>query len=87
MWHRFKQTGDFIDFKTNDVFNAILESSSWSPTMHALGGAELTMSPRFALVGEARYTWSKAKLADDFSGFQPIDLSGISTTAGIAVRF
>jgi hypothetical protein len=87
MWYQFRQTGDWVDFETNDVFSSILESSGWTPTAHALAGIELSIDPRFAIVSEARYGWSKAKLGGDFSGFERIDLSGFSTTAGIAVRF
>jgi hypothetical protein len=87
MWYRFRQTGDFVDFQTNDVFNAVLESQGWAPTGHALAGGEVTINPRLAFVTEGRYTWAKAKLQNDFSGFDRIDLSGFTTTAGIAVRF
>jgi len=87
MYYDFKQHGDFVDFETMDVFGAQLESKGWGPTAHALAGGELTISPRFAIVTEARYVWSKAKLGRDFSGFDRIDLSGLSTTAGVAVRF
>jgi hypothetical protein len=87
MWYDFKQEGDFVDFKTMDVFNARLESKGWTPTAHALVGGEYTITPRFAIVTEGRYAWSKAKLSTDFSDFDRLDLSGFSTTAGIAVRF
>jgi hypothetical protein len=87
MWYSFRQDGDFIDFKTNDVFNAVLESKGWTPTAHALIGADVSVHPRVALVTEARYGWSKGTLRQDFTGFDRIDLSGFSTTAGLAVRF
>ena len=87
VWHQLKQVGDFIDFKTMDVFPGYLESKGWSGTAHAMVGGEFSISPRFAIVSEARYAWSKATLNGLFTGFEPIDLSGLSTTAGIAVRF
>lgn len=88
MWYKFQQTGDFIDFNQNfDVFPAVLQSSGWAPTAHVMAGAEFSIDPRFAFVTEARYGWSRAALDGDFSGFDRIDLSGFSTTAGIAVRF
>jgi len=89
VWYRFKQVGDFIDFNSNtlDVFPATLESDGWAPTVHALAGGEWNLSPRLAAVTEARYEWAHAPLSSDFTGFGRIDLSGLSTTAGIVVRF
>jgi hypothetical protein len=86
-WYQFQQDGDWIDFKTNDVFNATLQSNGWTPTADIFAGAEFSLDPRFAVVTEAKYGWSRSALSGDFSGFNRIDLSGFSTTAGIAVRF
>lgn len=86
-WYRFKQQGDWIDFQTSDVFPALLQSEGWTPTAHVLLGGEWSLSARFSAVTEAKYERSHAPLGADFSGFDPIDLSGFSTTAGIAVRF
>jgi hypothetical protein len=86
-WYQFQQDGDWVDFKTNDVFNATLQSNGWSPTADVFAGAEFSLDPRFALVTEAKYGWARTALGGDFSGFNRIDLSGFSTTAGISVRF
>lgn len=87
MWYRFRQTGDFIDFTDNGVFRDTFNSSRWTKTAHALGGLDVSLGPRFFVTGEGRYTLAKAELSRDFIGFDPIDLSGFSATAGIAVRF
>jgi hypothetical protein len=87
MWYDFRQQGDFVDFQTMDVFNAVLESKGWAPTAHGFAGIELSVSPRLGLVTETRYVTSHAKLGSDFSNFAKIDLSGFSTTAGLTVRF
>jgi hypothetical protein len=87
MWYRLRQAGDFIDFQTTDVFPDTFESSGWTPTAHGLAGVDYSISPRLALNGEARYTWAKAKLGSDFTGFDGIDLSDIGITLGINVRF
>ena len=86
-WYRFHQSGDFIDFKTNNIFPSTLESSGWAPTARGMAGAEYTISPRLALTGQETYTWAKGGLSNDFSGFNRIDLSGLSTTFGLSVRF
>lgn len=87
MWYRFQQTGDFVDFSTNDVFSATLLADGWTPTARAAAGAEITLSPRYAITTDASYLWARARPGGDFSGFGRIDLSGFFTTAGLAVRF
>jgi hypothetical protein len=89
MWYGYRQAGDFVDFATNNlkVFSTTFRSSHWTPEAHAMGGTEYSLSPRVALTGEARYTWARAPLGSDFQGFDRIDLSGVSATAGLSVRF
>ncbi|GLC26265.1 outer membrane beta-barrel protein [Roseisolibacter agri] len=87
LWYRFSQEGDFVDEETLDVFPATLRSSGWTPTAHGLAGVELSLSPHVALSTEARYTWARAAMSDDFTNFDRIDLSGLVATAGLSLRF
>lgn len=87
MWYRLRQTGEFVDFQTKDVFPDEFASSGWTGTAHAMAGADYSLSPRLALTGEARYTWAKASLGTDFTGFDGIDLSDVAFTLGLNVRF
>jgi outer membrane protein W len=87
MHYRFRQSGDWIDFKTMDVFPSEYESDGWAPTANVQTGVDYSLNARFALTGEARYVWSNAPLSQDFQGFQKLDLSGFSTSIGVAVRF
>ena len=87
MWYRLRQSGDFIDFATNDVFPDAFESSGWTGTAHAMAGADYSLTPRLGLTGEARYTWAKTSLGTDFTGFDGIDLSDFAITLGLNVRF
>ena len=87
MWYSFRQEGDFIDFDTGNVFPDDFRSSDWTGTAHALAGFEYSLSPRYSLSTEARYTWASGQLSNDFSGFKNINLSGFSTTVGVSVRF
>ena len=87
VWYRFNQSGDFVDFTSNDVFSATLSSSGWAPAARAFAGAEYSLNPRLALVAQAKYLWSNGRLASDFSGFNHIDLSGVSSSIGLAARF
>jgi hypothetical protein len=87
MWYRFRQRGDFIDMDTFDVFPDEFRSSGWTPTANGFAGLEVSLGPRFGLTGEGRYTWAKAPLSEDFSGFDRIDLSGYNASLGLYVRF
>lgn len=86
MWYRFRQQGDFVDFGDNHVFRDDFDSSGWAFTAHAFAGVECSLGPRFFLTGEGRYTWARAPLSRDFSGFGRLDLSGLSVTAGVGIR-
>lgn len=87
MYYRFRQSGDWVDFNTLDVFSDKYESDGWATTANVQMGADYSLSPRFALTGEGRYVWAKAPLSQDFSGFHNIDLSGFSTSVGVSLRF
>ncbi len=88
MWYKFSQHGDFVDFQDNNsVFNADFTSSGWSPAAQGLVGVDFNVSPHIALNGDAKYIWAKGSLNDSFSGFDKIDLSGISATVGLTYRY
>ncbi len=87
MWYRFRQQGDFIDMDTFEVFPDTFRSSGWTPTANGFAGLDVSLSPRFGLTGDGRYTWARAPLSSDFSGFDRIDLSGYNASLGLYVRF
>lgn len=87
MWYSFRQSGDFIDSESDAVFSDVFKSSGWTPEAHAMAGIDVSLSPRWMLTGEGRYTWARANMSEDFVDFDRIDLSGFAITAGIAVRF
>lgn len=86
MWYEFKQTGDFIDMQTMNVFGDLYKSSDWTFTAHVNAGADVAMGPRWFLTGEARYTWARAPMGADFQGYGRIDLSGLALTFGVGYR-
>jgi len=87
VWYRFEQRGDFVDFVDLTVFGSRFESSGWAPSAHVFGGADINMWKRLFLALEARYLWADAELGRDFSGFEPIDLSGLRLSVGVNVAF
>lgn len=86
MWYRFRQSGEFVDEVTLDIFEDQLDSSGWAPTAEAFAGLEYTLTPRIAITGEGRYTWAEAELSNAFEGFEPIDLAGFAATIGVSFR-
>lgn len=86
-WYRFRQQGSFVDFATSDVFDDTFQTSGWGPTAYGAAGLDYSIGPRVALTGDVRYTYAKAGVGQDFSGFDRIDLSGLATTVGITFRF
>jgi hypothetical protein len=86
MRYRFRQIGDFIDFQTRNVFPDDFVSKAWTPVVHAQAGMEVSLGRVFMLTGEARYTWARGPMSRDFVDFNRIDLSGVSVSAGFAIR-
>jgi hypothetical protein len=87
MWYRFEQEGDFINSETLVIRTDRLESAGWTQTAHAFTGVDFSLSPRFGITTEARYDWGRAELNEfSYEGFEPIDLSGLSVTAGLHIR-
>jgi hypothetical protein len=87
MWYRFRQSGDFVEKPSLDVFRSTFESGGWTWAAHAALGLDYSLGTHLALTGETRYLLSKAQLSGDFFGYAPLDLSGLSTMAGFMVRF
>lgn len=83
----FVQTGDFVDFVDNSVFTDVFQSKGWSPSAHVFGGADVQVYRLLFLQFEARYLWSSGELGRDFIDFDPIDLAGFRTTAGVSLLF
>jgi hypothetical protein len=86
--YRFEQHGDFVDFTNgNRVFTDSFRSAAWGFTAQVSAGIDWSLSSRFAFTTQAKYVRGEADLGLDYSGFAPIDLSGLSMTGGLAIRF
>ena len=86
--YEFRQNGDFVDFdNANRVFTDTFTSDGWAPTFHVLGGTDIRVYRHLILSLDARYSWQKANLSNDFIDFEPIDLGGFRFGAGIHFAF
>lgn len=87
MYYVFKQDGEFVDYKTFDVFRTALKSTDVSAMAFGAVGTTYSLTPRVGLNAEARYEHARGALSADFRDFSPIDLSGVGLTAGFLFRF
>jgi opacity protein-like surface antigen len=90
MRYQFRQAGDFVDFNTNAVFNTTLDNTPdgphWAFVQQVMAGTEYNFSPMFGLTLDARYLHGRGDLGAAFSGYDKIDLSGVSGSVGLALR-
>lgn len=87
MYYSYKQDGEFVDFKDFGIFPESLESKGWGPSAYGAAGIDLSLTPHVGLTSQARYDYARGTMGRDFDGFNRIDLSGISATVGINLRF
>lgn len=87
VWYRLRQSGEFVDPETLDIFEDQFESKGWSLGATGFGGADISLSPRFGLTAEGRYLWARGSMNHDFGTFNKIDLSGYDVSMGLFVRF
>jgi hypothetical protein len=87
MYHRFRQSGDFVDFRDFDVFSSTVETDGWTASAYGAAGMHYSLSSRLGLTTEARYDRARAPMGRDFVGFDRINLSGVSVTTGLNLRF
>jgi hypothetical protein len=85
--YEFFQRGDFVDFVDNSVFTSTFGSKGWAPAGHVFGGVDLQVFRLLFVQVEGRYLWASGELDRDFVDFDPIDLAGFRTTAGVSFLF
>jgi opacity protein-like surface antigen len=87
MRYRFKQEGDFVNFTTNGVFTAVLDSDAqWTLVGQGFAGVDYNFSPQLGLNFDARYLHARGDLGSAFKGYDRIDLSGVTGTLGLSIR-
>lgn len=87
MRYRFEQVGDFIDFETFDIFADRYTAEGWAPFVQGAAGAGWAFAPNWSIAGEVRYIHGRGELGSQFSGFDKLDLSGVSMMLGLTLRF
>jgi len=85
----YHEDGDFIDFDSPrlDVFHDHLHDSGTAFGYYLVGGLEIPVGSSFSVLAEGRWDHVSDSFSEDFSGFDDIDLGGLSIQGGIAWRF
>jgi opacity protein-like surface antigen len=86
MRYSFKQEGDFVNFVTNAVFPAVLDSEAWTLVAQGMAGVDYNLSTQLGLSLDARYVHARGELGPSFTGYDRIDLSGMTATIGLSFR-
>lgn len=86
---RLEESGYFIDFGDPDlpIVWATYKASGWTFEALGLAGIDVALGYRWSFFVEGRYRYSDDELADDFSGFGTIDLSGTELSFGFSWNF
>jgi hypothetical protein len=86
---KLEETGNFIDFGDPElpIVFAGYRSSDWTYELFGLAGVDVPLAYQWSFFVEGRYRYSEDELADDFSGFGTVDLSGTELTAGFSWNF
>jgi hypothetical protein len=87
--YRYEAFGDFVidfnDLKMGTRWDSFV-SDGVAPGIHVAAGVRVPMSHDLNVTGEVRYGWAKTNMRGDFDQNR-IDLSGLSTTIGVNLRF
>jgi len=86
MVYSFDQQGEFVDEATLDVFTDRYRAAGRAAYAQLSAGGAWTLLPSLALTGEARYLFASADGNPSFSGFDRLDLSGLSANVGLTLR-
>lgn len=86
MAYSLDQQGEFVDESTLDIFTDRYRASGRALFAEASAGGTLTLIPSVALTGQARYLFAGADGRPSFSGFDRLDLSGLSANIGLTLR-
>jgi len=87
-FYKYEEQGEFIDFFSDDldISADAFVSEGAALGFHAAAGLRVPVSHDFSVTGEVRYQQARTRMDDDFSQNR-LDLSGMSATLGVHLRF
>ena len=84
---RYEEFGEFIDFGDMSIIEGSFLTEDAAFGVHVAGGVIIPIGFDWDVFGEFRYAWAEGDLSEDFLGFEPLDLGGMSVTFGFSYRF
>jgi hypothetical protein len=84
---QYRETGEFIDFDTFEIFGAGFRDEGVGVGVYAAAGLEVAVTRTFLLFGEVRRHFVHAEHSRDFAGFGSFDLDATQVGFGFTVRF
>jgi len=85
--YEYRNEGEFIDFRTLDVFDGVLLDRGLGKGVYGAAGLEVALSRSVTVFGEYRRHWVSAKHGEDFVDFGDFDLDSSQISGGFVVRF
>jgi opacity protein-like surface antigen len=88
MHYSLLQYGDFVDIVDLSVFADQLPSEGWTPTAYVNGGIDWLLVKKLAVTVDVRYQLAAPELNESaWTGFEPLELSGVRVSTGIRILF
>lgn len=84
---RYEEFGEFIDFTDMSIYDGDFITESAALGFHVAGGVVFPMGLDWDAFFELRYAIAEGELSEDFLGFDPIDIGGVSVIFGASYRF
>jgi len=85
--YEFVQDGDFFDDSTLVITPDYLETTGEGFLWYGSAGADFVLGKHAVLTGEARYSFSNARVSGLFDSYPNIDLAGLQLLVGIGFQF
>lgn len=84
--YRFEQVGDFVDTSTFEVYGDYLKSEETGLLWYGAAGLDIVLANRAVVTGEARYSFSNARVDGSYVGFRDMDLAGLQLLVGLGFQ-
>jgi hypothetical protein len=84
---RYEEYGEFIDFSDMSIIDGDFLTETAAFGFHVAGGVVVPIGFDWDVFGEVRYARVEGDLSEDFLGFEPLDLGGVSAIFGFSYRF
>ena len=85
--YRYEEYGEFIDFSDMSIIEGDFITEDAAFGLHVAGGVVVPIGFDWDVFGEVRYSKVEGDLSEDFLGFEPLDLGGLTAMFGVSYRF